>query len=400
MKVIAWKWGASNRLGGKMRVGYANCTFGRKRHIFELSDSWLGITKRVMNLISLALVFLGVAVNPVCADPIVDARHGFSIEPPESWEVVRNQPGLTLLLHLPKSQEQEAGYLSTIQVIYQDQAISVDRFEAAPYATTIEARRKKAFSPDTVYKIESHDIIDLKNNQKAILFYSSPVDYMGKSLMEMHILVGSGEGHFLLTYTDLAEHFSSRDPGSPLMLAFESMTSFSVSEPTSGRFDNLIWFSSGIVFCLLFWLGSRIIQSRRLRGFEKEHEFVSDLSANSELLPPNVSPNKHLEDHVTAVSHLSDVNSFANKDRSMELSFSDLSGFEDNDYSQEHRSSFGDSVADEATIYDEPSSSQPRSQIDSSTPSIDLDIRITTDLEVSFEEEKGLLPPPPRNKVS
>jgi hypothetical protein len=182
---------------------------------------------------------------------------GFSIIPPVGWEVHKNLPGISLLFQVPKK---GVKYQRTIQVVWGQETYAMDEFTEEEFAKTLIERRSKAYG-NTGYRLRNKLPITLEDGTKALLYYTE-FEYDTFPMMELHILVSSATGHFLMTYTDLAKFFEEQGPDSMLDVAYNSMTSAKLDSKPAGRFDFLIRIGIGIFAFLMFWGVVRFIQGR------------------------------------------------------------------------------------------------------------------------------------------
>ena len=81
------------------------------------------------------------------------------------------------------------------------------------------------------YTMRNHQSIQMADGREGVLFYT---DFMGsgRKMMQAHVLVSSETGHYLVTYTDVAEHFENPADGTQFLAdAWTSMTSIELDSP-------------------------------------------------------------------------------------------------------------------------------------------------------------------------
>ncbi|MGE0174862.1 MAG: hypothetical protein AB7T49_18870 [Oligoflexales bacterium] len=182
---------------------------------------------------------------------------GFSIMPPVGWEVHKNIPGISLLFQVPKK---GVKYQRTIQVVWGQETYVMDDYTAQDFAKTLIERRSKAYG-NNGYRLRNQLPITLEDGTKAFLYYTE-FEYDTFPMMELHILISSATGHFLMTYTDLAKFFEEQGGNSMLDVAYNSMISAKLDSKPAGRFDFL--YKAGVVLLafMLLWTVMRFLQGR------------------------------------------------------------------------------------------------------------------------------------------
>lgn len=197
---------------------------------------------------------------------------GFSIIPPAGWEIRRNVRGLSLVFQAPKV----AGdtYQKSIQVRYGQRVYAIDHITADEYARTLVENRSRVI-PGEGYRLRNKLPVELANGTKGLLFYTE-FSFGDLPMMELHILVSSEKGHFLMTYTDIAENFESDAEGGWLDIAYESMRSARVGDQVGSRFGFLGRVGVFVGILLLLLVIYKLWQSRRTVAYEHELEADDD----------------------------------------------------------------------------------------------------------------------------
>ncbi len=205
---------------------------------------------------------------------------GFSIVPPKGWEVHSDVPGVSFLFQVPNSNGLK--YQRNITVRYAQGEKTIDEYTADEYQDLIVENRSKIYGNMKNYRMRNRAEVELADGNKGLLFYAE-FDFEELPMMEMHLLVSSNRGHFLMSYTDLAEHFNPDSNTPYLQEAYNSLISAKVDQPAGARFGFMAkW---GVVIALLVfglfglrWLSSSFIK----RQMTQEHgEFMSDDTVES-----------------------------------------------------------------------------------------------------------------------
>ena len=190
---------------------------------------------------------------------IVEGR-GFSMIPPEGWEVSTDHPQLSLLMQVPY--EKGMKYQRTIQVASFRGHKFIDNTTAQEFEELIERKFSRASASIEDYRIRDHHQVDMADGRKGLLFYSEFV-LDGVALMQMHVLVSTDKRHFLMTFTDLADHFEENQGGDYLARAWDSMITIELDGKTPSRFGPTIKMGIGIVAVILFFMMIGVIRKRR-----------------------------------------------------------------------------------------------------------------------------------------
>ena len=176
--------------------------------------------------------------TPAIADGSrITLRDGeFSIQPPPGWEVYTDHPSLTLLMQVPFKPDMK--YQRTIQVASFAGPRFVDEVTAKEYEDVIVRKFSAASGGMVDYKVRNHLNTNLADGREALLFYTE-FGLDGVNLMQAHILVSGKQRHYLLSFTDVAEHFESDAATRFLTEAWDSMTSVQLGGPSPARFESM-----------------------------------------------------------------------------------------------------------------------------------------------------------------
>lgn len=202
----------------------------------------------------------------------------FSIAAPQGWEVIQGYPGLSLLMQIPRPENQ---YQRTIQVMKFHEPVVIDETTAAEYEETIKAQFSKLMLDDNAqYQITQRKIFKLADGSDAILYYSS-FKLEEKDMMHAHILASSANEHYLITYTDLAEHFVGEQTEQYLNVAWTSMTSLKLPSSPPSRYGVLIQLTlilSLVTLLLVSW--SKMRKKREQNNFDSD-EAIDTMETNA-----------------------------------------------------------------------------------------------------------------------
>lgn len=187
----------------------------------------------------------------------------FSLAPPRGWEVYAHNPSLTLLMQVPHQPGMK--YQRTIQVASFSGPRYIDEVTAKEYEEVIVRKFSAATASVEGYRIRNHMSIEMADGRDGLLFYT---EFMldGVNLMQAHILVSSKDRHYLMTYTDVAEHFESDSANRFLTEAWDAMISVQLGSRTPSRFQAAIFLGIGIgglLIASLVFLGLRRWRSGR-----------------------------------------------------------------------------------------------------------------------------------------
>ena len=192
----------------------------------------------------------------------ITLREGdFSIVPPKGWEINAQRPDLTLLAQPPM--QNGVKYQRTLQVA----SFAGPRYIDAVTAKEFEEKIPRMFAQSSQlvsdYRVRNQVPVDLSDGRKGLLFYTEfTIDQV--NLMQAHILISSLSRHYLLTFTDLAEHFEGDGANQYLTEAWDSMVSTKLGSVTPQRFVGMVY--GGISLAVILVLGVFLIALRRRRA--------------------------------------------------------------------------------------------------------------------------------------
>ena len=223
-------------------------------------------------------------------------ERGFSIAAPTGWEVNTSVANLPLLMQIPK----KAGvYQRTIQVTHGPQSYSVTGTDAEDAIAEIASRRAKSSPLIDGYLLRNQQTVVLPDGQQAVLFYAEfKIGVI--PMMEMHLMVGNKTGHFLVTFTDIAEHFNMDTHHDLMEEAYNCLVSIHVAEPPEPRYMTFTAIGVAaagvvVVFALITLLRRR--GSRTLLDFDRP--LVSDLpqgASDEDFSTSGIAPIEEMDD--------------------------------------------------------------------------------------------------------
>ncbi len=239
----------------------------------------MAVTKSFLVSFSLYLLAASAGAQPEATDPfeISDGgkteitEKGFTIRAPKGWELHHKAPGLRLLLLAPA--EPNMSYRRNIQVLSLGGPYYIDSESQKEFATTLLENFGKL---DKVEKFSLRDskILELKETSKGILYYTD-YEMNGQRLMQAHILVSSEKHHFLVTFTDLREHFENKEFESLIREAWDSLMSIHLDSPAPERLDLVTWLVAAGALLLISTIITLLIRKRRKNPYAL-HEFDED----------------------------------------------------------------------------------------------------------------------------
>jgi len=241
----------------------------------------------------------------VATGSAVDLRNGeISLVLPRGWIYYSDIPGQTLLALAPEADD--IGFQRAIQIMTFGGPKFLDEVTANEYREIIARKFSGASAAIVNYQMNNHLKIELADGRSAILFYAG-FEKDKRKFMQAHILVSNMERHFVLSYTDRAEHFANDAPTPNLNEAWQVLISTVVSGSTPLRYGAFYQMGAVIgLFCgaIGLWILYRQISANK---YEKEikSEFAEDLvTANKKLQMgsgPPASLHLHTEQETSSV---------------------------------------------------------------------------------------------------
>ncbi len=129
-------------------------------------------------------------------------------------------------------------YQRTIQVASFSGVKFIDEISIKEFEELIVRKFSQTSASVEDYRIRNSMAISMDDGREGLLFYSEfQID--GVPLMQAHIMVTTAERHYMMTFTDLAEHFEGEQAASYLNVAWATMTSVQLSGPTPARYQTM-----------------------------------------------------------------------------------------------------------------------------------------------------------------
>jgi hypothetical protein len=169
---------------------------------------------------------------------------GFSIIAPLKWIVRKNMARSSLVIEARVSGTE---YPRNIVVVRWKDPVLINE----ETAQTFEQRIVKTYplsSPSIEnFALRNHQNIQMEDGREAILIYTEFTG-SGRKMMQAHVLLSSETDHYLVTYTDVAEHFENPSEGDPFLAeAWASMTSIQLNSPNPVAEESLKKWIMGVV---------------------------------------------------------------------------------------------------------------------------------------------------------
>ncbi len=249
----------------------------------------------------------------------------FKIVPPNGWEVFENHPSLTLLLQVPF--EPSLKYQRTIQVASFGGKKYIDDVTAKEFEKIIVSKFSQLSESIEGYAMRDHRFVDMADGREGILYYTD-FTIEGISMMQAHILLSSEVRHYLLTFTDLRDHFENEEYSQFLNDAWTSMISTELAGGMSSsvlsalglakykRFQTLIFIGLAAVGMAIFLIVSNLVRKKFARnrfGSYLEDEDQTDYGTDSESRILNSKPASEMPRSTINTMHGTTSHSFPAK---------------------------------------------------------------------------------------
>ena len=217
--------------------------------------------------------------------PVTMKDRGFAITPPKGWEYRTDLPNLSMVLQAPKEKGQT--YQKSIQVMVRNTPVAIDETTAVQFEAELTKVFGKSMTNVTDFHIRNHELVELTNGTKAILYYTG-MTLDGFNLMQIHVVASSDTKHFIATYTDLAEFFDKGTDSPVLMTAWTALSSLQFNGAAPQRFEmpiRIFAILGGIILIgILLSVGRTLTATMRYRkltkGMDAEENGYEDDSSN------------------------------------------------------------------------------------------------------------------------
>jgi hypothetical protein len=200
---------------------------------------------------------------------------GFSIVPPAGWKTTNPGQGMSLLMQpefIPGMKYQRTLQVATFQGPKQ---ISTD--DAESFGEYLVSKFGSSAGNISGYRIRNFIPVSLKDGNQAMLYYAEfSID--GVALMQSHLLVSSRTRHYLVSFTDVAEHFEAEgEQAKFLATAWESMISFQVDQRPSMQLTPAMKAAVATIFGLAIFGVFGFLRWRKQRNRRIYDRMVLDL---------------------------------------------------------------------------------------------------------------------------
>lgn len=183
---------------------------------------------------------------------------GFSIVPPVGWFLRRDLPRTSLFLKAPVLSESE--YPRNISVLKFSGPKVINEVSADQFSKYLVKNFPSASPEIDDYQLRNHQAIQMADGREGLLFYTD-FSVRGKAMMQAHVLVSSETAHFLISFTDVAEHFENPQGDNEFLAnAWASMISIELDSANPQPMESLR--STVIMVGLLVLLGGLVAYAR------------------------------------------------------------------------------------------------------------------------------------------
>jgi hypothetical protein len=199
----------------------------------------------------------------------------FQMRTPVGWQMFNDVYGIDTIIKAPSGEDTR--FQRMLQVMSFDGGVYMDDTTMKQFAKIIENRFKNSSDSVAQYTVLGHQNSGL--DTPSVIFYASFQANMF-DMMHLHILFSSANKHYLVTFTDLAEHFEEGQDQN-LVEAWKLVESIQVQSQAPNIFKEL-----GIYFglALLFVLGGFLFHAFRQKQVAREYASDSIRSDEEEPL--------------------------------------------------------------------------------------------------------------------
>lgn len=200
----------------------------------------------------------------------------FSILPPYGWKVLLDYPGASLVIEAPIEGKE---YKRTIQVLRFNDPLPIDDLTLEEIEQKIEDHFTSRVYGLKEFVVRDRSFVHLADGGQGILYYTA-FDLGGARLMQAHLLVSSAVEHFIVSFTDVIEHFEGEALDHYVTPAWESMVSVKLSSSAPLRHRNLyLWLllgGLGLVLLLGFSWRQKRAEKKLLASDEDDFDEQDD----------------------------------------------------------------------------------------------------------------------------
>ena len=231
---------------------------------------------------------------------------GFTLVAPTGWIVQKNLPRSSLFI---QARVIGAEYPRNIAVARFSGSVLINESTANDFAERLVKLYPATSTTIENYTLRNHQSIQMTDGREGILFYTDFTG-SGRKMMQAHILVSSETHHYLVTYTDVAEHFENPVDNSPFLAeAWAAMISIQLDSPNpvpAGGMDTAFLTVIGLMVAVVVVTGVRKkMAGRRYKKYAEQavseggdlttRPSTSAGSIDSSMYAPTVTTNKIVE---------------------------------------------------------------------------------------------------------
>jgi hypothetical protein len=207
--------------------------------------------------------------------PLFLAEAGLTLTPPKGWEVVKGRSDLTLFMQKRHAAKEEkvigeetvkVSYDPNMTVAVNSYALPMDGTFAGEFKKLLENRFGKIATISNFMILEEPKMIDMQDGKKSLIIYSS-YEMGGVKIGQMHMAVSGNGRTYLITYSDLAEHFLDETQDQSYAEAWGTMASVTLSSTIVAGYAKALLAGAAGLFSLL--LSSLVFTFIRRRNMKK-----------------------------------------------------------------------------------------------------------------------------------
>jgi hypothetical protein len=209
---------------------------------------------------------------------LVFEQIGLNFTPIEGWEVIRQGGAMTLVMQeldrsLVKADAQRVRFQRNFTIVTKHKALPIDQQAISDFEEMLKAKMAQN-SMVTDFQVLENRVFNHQGLRDGILVYSSMK--LGEfSIMQAHTLISGSNNHFILSYSDLAERFTSdQETFQKIWTAINTVKI--VGKSKHRYFDVVVIGGSSIVLLILFVLINFVRKWRASRIYSEVANSVYD----------------------------------------------------------------------------------------------------------------------------
>ncbi|MCX6123206.1 MAG: hypothetical protein NTV34_00410 [Proteobacteria bacterium] len=223
---------------------------------------------------------------------------GFTMAPPSGWIIRKDLPRNSLFLQPEKLSAEE--YPRNISVIKFPGPMAINEASAEKFSQYLEKNFPSVSQEIEDYRLRNNQSMQMADGREGLLFYSDFTVH-GKAMMQANVLVSSETDHYLISFTDVAEHFENPQGDSEfLATAWAAMTSIQLDSPNPQPMESLRWTFIGIGLVVI--IGGAVSYARNRAAGSVYRDYGDLEPGEGAELDPKTSPGM---DESSATSGLS-----------------------------------------------------------------------------------------------